>query len=91
MIFSEQKRNIKPRSSVEKVHAAGETAIVERETVFGVSTVIERTVLDMEARLFRRFKRLHFSSIAGCTNSQALNLLDEQYKMFGKTPTQFSN
>lgn len=84
VIFSEQKRNIKPHSSVEKVHAAGEAAIVERQTIFGESTVIERAVLETEARLFRRFKRLHYSSTAEstATNSQALNLLDEQYKTF---------
>lgn len=53
---------------------------------FGVSTVIQCAVLEMEARLFRKFKRLHFTSSADtiATNSWALNLLCEQYKTFEK-------
>lgn len=60
--------------------------IVEPETTFGVSTAFERAVLEMGARLFRRFKRLHFSFIAEstATKSQALNRLHEQYKTFEK-------
>lgn len=83
--FSLSRNGISSRALAwKKIHAAGEAAIVERQTIFGVSTVIERAVLETEARLFRRFKRLHYSSTAEstATNSQALNLLDEQYKTF---------
>lgn len=90
--FSLNKNEISSRTRAwKKVHAAGETAIVEHEMIFSVSTVIERAVLEMEAQLFQGFKRMHCGSIAesNATNSQALNLLDEQYKTFEKTPTQF--
>lgn len=85
MIFSERKRNIHSDSSVKKVHSVGETAIVERERIF-VSTVIKRAVLEMEPQLFRRFKRLLCTSVtkSTATDSQALHLLDEQYKVFEK-------
>lgn len=71
---------------MEKVHASGRSAIGEREMVFGVSTVIERAALETEPRLFRKFKRLRFSSTAEsiATNSEALNLPYEQYKTFEK-------